>query len=69
MTLPTCARDGCENALPRIAVQHADPFCSSTCARIAFDQPVTKPRTLAQINAARGNPQPKAPVPRERNAA
>jgi hypothetical protein len=67
--LPTCARPSCQNALPRIAVQHGDKWCSSTCCCLDHGQPVTKPRTLAQINAQRKSEMPKPPVPRERNVA
>lgn len=27
-----CARKGCKKQVPKIALLHNDPFCSSTCA-------------------------------------
>lgn len=29
-----CLRDGCENPLPKLAIAHADPYCSARCCRI-----------------------------------
>jgi hypothetical protein len=32
---PKCAQ--CGKPLPAVCIQHSDPYCSTTCARIAHD--------------------------------
>jgi hypothetical protein len=31
----TCARKGCSNPLPKLAIDHADSYCSNACCREA----------------------------------
>lgn len=38
MTL--CARDGCNEPLNQLTLQHGDPYCSCECARIMHGHPM-----------------------------
>lgn len=35
-----CARWGCRKPLPKLAIVHADPFCSCECCRIYHGNPM-----------------------------
>jgi endogenous inhibitor of DNA gyrase (YacG/DUF329 family) len=31
-----CALEGCSKEVPVVAIRHGDPYCSSTCFKVAF---------------------------------
>jgi hypothetical protein len=57
-----CAREGCDNPLPKLAVLHGDSYCSSACFRQDKGFPLPPPWTAKQAAAAKANKMPRAPV-------
>lgn len=46
-----CARPGCERTLPRLAELAGDPYCSTTCCRVALGLEPSKPQEYARTIA------------------
>ena len=50
-TINRCERAECRRSLPKLAVEHADTFCSTVCAKIAFG--VYRPTAREMAHRAR----------------